>query len=96
MTSHDYTQLPLNINNVLNELDKKQLLIKEKSVGSKKSKRIKLDTPTREEMSVDKSWQRVGIILDAIPGSVSSHDCYQLVQTLFELLERYGVDIVIM
>ena len=89
------TQLSLNINNVLNELDKKQLLIKEKSVGSNKSKRIKLDTSTREEMSLDESWQRVGIILDTIPGSVSSHDCYQLVPTLFELLERYGIDIVI-
>ena len=95
MTSHDHTQLPLNISNVLNELNKKQLLMRNKSTGSKKSKRIKLNTPTEEEISLDKSWQRVGIILDAVPGCVSPQECYQSVPTLFELLERYGMEIAI-
>ena len=94
MTSHDHTQLPLDINNVLHELNKKELLTKHK-IGSRKSKRIKLDTPTEEEISLDKSWQRVGIILDAVPGCVSSQECYQLVPILFELLERYGMEIAI-
>ena len=69
--------------------------MKHKSSGSKKPKRIKLDTPTEEEIPLDKSWQRVGIILDAVSGCVSSQECYQLVPTLFELLERYGMEITI-
>lgn len=67
----------------------------DKSAGSKKTKRLKLDTPIEEEFSLDKSWQRVGIILDAVPGTVSPQECYQLVPTLFQLLERYGMEIVI-
>ena len=88
------SQLPLNTSNVLNELDNKQLLTVDKSAGSKKTKRLKLDTPTEEEFPLDKSWQRIGIVLDAVPGSVSSQECYQLVPTLFQLLERYGIEIV--
>ena len=86
------TQLPLDINNVLHELNKKELL--KHKFGSRKSKRIKLDTPTEEEI-LDKSWQRVAIVLDAVPGCVSSQECYQLVPILFELLERYGMEIAI-
>ena len=86
-------QLSLNTSNVLNELNKKQLLMKDKSIGSKKPKRLKLDTPTEKEISLDKTWQRVGIILDAVPGCVSSQECYQLVPILFQLLERYGMEI---
>ena len=87
------SQLPLNTSNVLNELDNKLLTV-DKSAGSKKTKRLKLDTPTEEEFPLNKSWQRIGIVLDAIPGSVSSQECYQLVPTLFQLLERYGIEIV--
>lgn len=89
--SCDHTQLPLRISNVLNELNNKQLL-NDDSAGSKKTKRLKLDTPTEEEIPLDKCWQRVGIILDAVTGSVSSLDCYQLVPILFQLLERYGME----
>lgn len=87
------TQLPLDINNILHELNKKELLTKHKSIGSRKSKRIKLDTPI--EISLDKPWQRVAILLDAVPGCVSSQECYQLVPILFKLLERYEMEIAI-
>ena len=86
------SQLPLSTSNVLSELDNKQLLTTGKSARSKKAKRLKLDTPTEEEFPLDKCWQRVGVILDVIPGSVSPQECYQLVPTLFQLLERYGMD----
>ena len=64
-----------------------------KSPAPRKAKRRKLDTSKDdEEISLDKSWQRVGIILDAVIGSVSPQDSYKLVPSLFGLLERYGSD----
>lgn len=95
MTSYDYTQLPLSTSSILMELNKKQFLMVDKSVECKKSKRLKLDMPTEDEISLDTSWQRVGIILDAVPGCVSPQESHQLVPTLFELLEGYGIEHVI-
>ena len=61
-----------------------------KSLAPRKAKRRKLDTSKdEEEISLDKSWQRVGIVLDAVIGGVSPEDSYKLVPSLFELLERY-------
>jgi len=95
VTSHDCIQLPLSTSNILKELDKKQLLMADKPAGYKKSKRLKLDTPIEDKISLDKSWQRVGIILDAVPGCISPQESHQLVPTLFELLEGYGIEIVL-
>lgn len=90
------TQLPLSTSNVLKELDKtRQLLRTDEPVGSKETKRMRLDTSAENEVSLDKSWQRVAIILDAIPSCVTPQESHQLVPTLFELLERYGIEVVI-
>ena len=89
------TQLPLSTSSVLLELDKKQFSMVDKSVGCKKSKILKLDTPTEDKVSLDKFWQRVGIILDAVPSCVSPQQSHQLVPTLFELLEGYVIKNVI-
>lgn len=95
MTSHDYIQLPHSISSVLKELnDNQQFILDKAAVGPKTTKRLKLDTPTKEEFSMDKSWQRVGIILDALPDCVPLQSCHQLVPILFQLLERYGMVVV--
>ncbi|XP_065904568.1 HEAT repeat-containing protein 1-like isoform X3 [Dysidea avara] len=81
-------KLPLNIQCVLQELDQGFVKMASKSPAPRKAKRRKLDTSKDdEEISLDKSWQRVGIILDAVIGSVSPQDSYKLVPSLFGLLE---------
>lgn len=80
-------QLPLNIQCVLQELDRGSVKMTSKSPAPRKAKRRKLDT-SKDNEEINKSWQRVGIVLDTLIGGVSPQDSYKLVPSLFGLLER--------
>jgi len=74
---------------VLQELDRGSVKMATKSPVPRKAKRRKLED--NKEISLDKSWQRVGIVLDTVIEGVSPQDSYKLMPSLFGLLERYRV-----